>query len=166
MHASRYQRTGDPLYHPEGSREATDERFWSRVNKTETCWLWTGRQTEGGYGWFTIGQRQVRAHRFAFYNGDIPVGGPGEGGLDHLCRVRLCVRPEHLEEVTQAENNRRAETVAAMRAAKAEKYRTHCRQGHPRIPENTWCSKTGITACRPCRRERYRRKREGSHIAT
>lgn len=84
-----------------------DERFWSKVNKTETCWLWTAALDRHGYGVFGVakGRGSARAHRVAYelVNGPIP----GSLPLDHLCRVRACVNPAHLEPVTVAENNRR-----------------------------------------------------------
>jgi len=69
--------------------------------------------------------------------------------LDHLCRVRRCVNPEHLEEVTHQTNVLRGEGVAAINAAK-----THCPQGHPYDEKNTlvWM---GERLCKACRRERY-----------
>ena len=98
-HYSRWRRTGDPL----GRFQPTEVRFWRFVAKTDTCWLWTGA-TASGYGLFWD-ERQVRAHRWAYESevGPIPEGLQ----LDHLCRVPLCVRPDHLEPVTGAENMRR-----------------------------------------------------------
>jgi site-specific DNA-cytosine methylase len=82
-------------------------RFWSKVEKTDTCWLWRGALNEHGYGIFgrEASKDTVRAHRWAFENvvGQIPDG----LDLDHLCRVRHCVRPDHLEPVTNQENTRR-----------------------------------------------------------
>ena len=88
------------------------ERFWRHVNKTETCWLWTGTTggTESTYGYFRSTTRQqdskVLAHRWIYEQlvGPIPDGLE----LDHLCRVPLCVNPCHLEPVTHRENMRRA----------------------------------------------------------
>lgn len=76
----------------------TDEKFWTRVEKTETCWLWTGHMTHDGYG--TLRRRKIEqkkmlyAHRYAWMltHGLIP-----EGELVlHRCDVRNCVNPEHL----------------------------------------------------------------------
>ena len=77
-------------------------RFWAKVDKTETCWLWTGGQS-AGYGRFGFkGRPNLGAHRFAYelLVGPIPPG----LDLDHLCRVRNCVNPDHLEPVTRREN--------------------------------------------------------------
>lgn len=69
------------------------------------CWLWTATKTNG-YGVVSFGGRLTRAHRVAWElaYGPIPEDRPH---IDHLCRVRACIRPDHLEPVTQAENNRR-----------------------------------------------------------
>lgn len=83
------------------SRKTIEGRFWAKVNKTETCWLWLAC-TNHGYGYFGFQGRNKRAHRLAYEwaNGKIPDGLT----LDHLCRVRHCIRPDHLEVVTNKEN--------------------------------------------------------------
>ncbi len=92
---------------PKPTRE---ERFWAKVDRSGPggCWLWTA-STREGYGYFGLGRRDegmVDAHRFAYelLVGPIPAGLE----IDHLCRVRRCVNPPHLEAVTSAENKRRA----------------------------------------------------------
>jgi hypothetical protein len=88
------------------------ERFWSKVDRTGPggCWLWLGQVNRWGYGHFrrTLAPgiyRTVKAHRFAYA---LLVGPIPEGlTLDHLCGRRACVRPDHLEPVTNAENLRR-----------------------------------------------------------
>lgn len=100
-------------------------RFWSNVEKTDGCWLWTGGITSAGYGAFYPwpGSKQVSAHRFCYENeiGPIPVGLE----LDHLCRVRHCVRPSDLEPVTRQINLLRGDTIVAKQAA-----RIVCSEGH------------------------------------
>lgn len=79
-------------------------RFWSKVKKTSSCWEWTGALTHG-YGHLRVNSKDWRAHRFSYELefGQIPSGLV----LDHLCMNKSCVKPQHLEAVTQAQNVRR-----------------------------------------------------------
>lgn len=88
------------------------ERFWSYVDRSKTedgCWLWNGHRESNGYGRFRHDGRRSGAHRFA-YEAEV---GPIPDGLtiDHLCRVRHCVNPAHLEAVTSRENTRRRDDL-------------------------------------------------------
>lgn len=139
-----------------------DERFWEKVDKTETCWIWTGATTGTAsgspYGMFVPDarrsgpRRKVLAHRYAY---EQIVGPIAEGlTLDHvktLCRSTLCVNPAHLEPVTIAENIRRA-----------REGRTHCDRGiHSWTDDNIYVQpSTGGRTCRACQRERQRAARE------
>lgn len=89
--------------------QVAPSRFWERVEKTPTCWLWHGKFNGVGYGQLHIGQVSFLAHRFSYEL----VFGPIALGLhiDHLCRNRRCVNPAHLEPVTMQENLRRGRKV-------------------------------------------------------
>jgi hypothetical protein len=101
-HHMKLWRYGDP-YH---RQPTTLERFWTKIRRDENgCWLWQAGLAHNGYGHLKVGRRTVKAHRFAY---ELLVGPVLEHlELDHLCRVRSCVNPAHLEPVTHAENVRR-----------------------------------------------------------
>lgn len=104
--------------------------FWAKVDKTQTCWNWTGGLTFYGYGRFNIDNTRWPVHRLAY---ELLVGPIPDGlVLDHLCRNRRCVNPEHLEPVTGRENTLRGVGPSA-ESARA----THCPAGHEFTPENT-----------------------------
>lgn len=118
------------------------ERFYE-PEPNSGCWIWFGNTAEG-YGY--IAGRG--AHRIAYelYRGPIPAGLQ----IDHLCRVRSCVNPAHMEPVTIRENLRRGQTIAAANAAKER-----CPKGH----EFTFYRQRGTRYCQPCRNEWQRAKR-------
>ena len=133
---------------------SNDERFWAKVKKTEECWLWIAYRNWKGYGTFgvrpTTGGRQyeiVQAHRYAY----LTLVGPITEGitLDHLCRVRHCVNPSHLEVVTNRENILRGIGPTARNARK-----THCVKGHAFTEQNTYQRKNESgKRCRICIKE-------------
>lgn len=125
------------------------QRFWSKVEKTSTCWLWRGPLNTKGYGLWHANGRRFMAHRtsYAIMGGAITK----EDQLDHLCRVRNCVNPAHLERVTNKINILRGEGLTAQNARK-----THCPNGHAYTPANTMLVKGGDghigRRCRECAR--------------
>lgn len=122
-----------------------------QYDPTTECWLWTAAQDGRGYGQIHIDGMPEKAYRVAYRL----FVGPIEGGLhiDHLCRVRPCVNPAHLEMVTLAENNKRQVHHNALK--------THCRNGHPYDAENTRYASYGYgRVCRICRAESTRTYRK------
>lgn len=153
LHYYRWKRTGDPVATPRFC--SLDERFWRYVNKTETCWIWTGALSKG-YGCFVVQQRPtkcVRAHRYSYES----IVGPIPDGLtiDHLCGNKSCVNPSHLEPVTIRVNVLRNNGPTAKNAAA-----THCKHGHPFDEVNTYIYKNkNARKCRACERLRMQLKR-------
>lgn len=106
MHLRRWQRHGDPNILLQEQGGDPKKRFWSKVDKTATCWLWIGALDAHGYGVFWLDGKLRKAHRVSYewQFGTIPVGLEP----DHLCRTTACVKPDHLEPVSHQENIRRA----------------------------------------------------------
>ena len=135
------------------------ERFWEKVHivpEASTypgpCWIWNAALVWDGYGRFKWEKKTLRAHRFCYQTlvSDVPP----ELNMDHLCRVRSCVNPYHLEPVTVKENLLRGNTLNAEMAAK-----THCLRGHPLSGINLYVvPKSGARACKECHRASQRRR--------
>jgi hypothetical protein len=132
-------------------KKSPEERFWINVKKTESCWLWTAFVAKNGYGQFSYDGKSIKAHRFAY---ELTVGKIPDGlQIDHRCRVRNCVNPNHLEAVTQRENILRGTAPTAVNARK-----THCPSGHEYTEDNTLVKTTGARICRTCHNFNKRRK--------
>ena len=129
----------------------TAARFWGKVTKTQACWTWVGERGRDGYGRFYLAGRRVSAHRIAYFLAGhiIPEGLE----IDHLCRIRWCVRPSHLEPVTHRENIKRSPLMGqgGFDLGSLHRHKTHCRQGHPYDEMNTYHPQyMARRVCRAC----------------
>lgn len=132
------------------------DRFWAKVDARGICWEWTAAKTSKvpgkGYGVIRVNGRCVVAHRLAW---ELLVGTiPADRVVDHLCRNRLCVNPDHMEIVTFAENVRRGSSGLYL------KHKTHCKRGHAFTPDNIYPKDGRHRECRTCRRLHVRAFRE------
>lgn len=133
------------------------DRLREKIEKLpDGCWRWTAALDKAGYGRIGVDGRRGKteyAHRITFkiHHGDIPDGTE----LDHLCRNRWCVNPDHLEAVTHKVNMYRgaAPAIQIMHAGK-------CKRGHDRTIENSYVYPSGRMICQICRRERRKGKIE------
>lgn len=135
------------------------ERIQSKMmpEPNSGCWLWTAAAFVSGYGAVRFDGRTSYAHRVVYEHerGPIPAGLE----IDHKCRNRLCVNPDHLEPVTKAENARRALPYSIPAAVAFQAAKTHCHRGHPFSGENLAFDKVGARRCRTCARENMRATR-------
>lgn len=147
-HYTRWLRNGDALVsHRPTYRQPAEERFWPKVDANGVCWEWTSARDANGYGRFD----SQSAHRWAWANlvGQIPDGLE----LDHLCRNRSCVNPDHLEPVAGIVNRARSYSVASINGRK-----THCINGHPFEGNNVMVRvKPSGRVARQCRACHYAR---------
>ena len=136
------------------------DRFWSKVNRggpvpadrpgLGRCWVWVAGKTAQGYGGFHPSKGSMElAHRWAYRVARGPI--PDGHVIDHLCRNRACVNPDHLEPVSNEENLRRGAGYALRNGMRDE-----CINGHRYTPENTYSDPRGGIRCRECARQRDR----------
>lgn len=132
------------------------DRFEKSINKTSgiygednqyptECWIWLKHKDTSGYGRIYWKEKEIGAHCFSyiFYIGDIPINFE----IDHLCRRRDCVNPDHLEAVTKQINIRRGKGPAAKHAKQ-----THCYNGHEFNEKNSRLE-GGRRRCKICKKQ-------------
>ena len=136
------------------------DHFWDKVSPEPNsgCWLWIGGCNGSGYGQLSFNGKQMAAHRWFYEHFKHPIPDYPIGILDHLCRVRCCVNPAHLEVVSNRVNVLRGIGYTAENARK-----THCPSGHPYSGDNLYVDPDGKRECRTCRRKyskKYSAKRK------
>lgn len=133
------------------------DRFWKKINKKDDCWVWTAGQDGHGYGMFfdSVKKVNVKAYRWSYENFIGLV--PNNLQLDHLCRNRICVNPNHLEPVTQQENIKRGE--AGKNLIEMQLSKVLCPKNHKYDKENTYIRPDGGRGCRKCRAEANKKQR-------
>lgn len=150
--------------HGKFPRQTPQERFWAKVDKNGPvpeykpelgpCWIWQGAPKREGYGEFHFEGRKQYAHRLSYQWSVRPI--PDGLHIDHLCRVRICVNPAHLEPVTTLENTMRGDGPRLT----GERGRTlpKCKHGHEFTEENTlWSQRANgrwRRQCKQCARDR------------
>ena len=126
-------------------------RFWSFVDKSGECWVWTG-WNNGRYPGFSVGRTKLYAHRFSYelHKGPIPEGAV----IDHTCRNKMCVNPAHLEAVTNQENVLRGDSPQVM-SLKRRPDQDLCGRGiHPWVPGAKRCAACKLESSRASRARR------------
>lgn len=158
-----------------GPSETAEQRFWKKVHKTDSCWIWTAAKNSRGYGSFWDGERLTCAHRFSYEIAKGMIDSRLE--LDHLCRNPSCVNPDHLEPVDHRMNMQRG--ITGLKSGAQQRAKTHCPQGHPYDETNTYINPTtGARHCKICKSsckkppqkaaeqtKRYRERRKMERLA-
>ena len=134
------------------------------IEPNSGCWLWMGQMFRNGYGKQKTlvrengyPRRWLLVHRFVYeyFRGPIP----SELQIDHLCRIRGCCNPSHLEAVSAKVNTRRGPRASV----------THCRYGHPYDQKNTYVNRTkrgDMRLCRECHRLQEAARRKAKRLAS
>ncbi len=128
----------------------TVERFWDKVEVTDSCWNWIGAHEPLGYGRFRVQGKLMLSHRFAYELLIDHITVPLE--LDHLCRNTRCVNPAHLDPVSHTENVRRG--IAGNEYTSL----THCKYGHSFSGDNLYLHGR-YRKCKKCTRRRKHEQR-------
>ncbi len=147
---------------PKRSVEQRLEIHAKKDNETG-CWIWNGSRCKDGYGTVSFvvhGKKIYLAHRMTYLHfvGEIP----DETEIDHICKNRACVNPDHLRAVSHQENIDNGDYKTTHR----NRVKTRCKRGHELSGENLFIAKNGSRQCKECRNSRDKgRPRHGKKVA-
>ena len=131
------------------------ERFILKIDIIPSCgcWMWLAYTNQFGYGVMGLNGKTFLSHRVSYlwHKGPIPIGTV----VDHICRHRSCVNPQHLRLLTPKQNAQGADH----RTNNSQLRKTHCPHGHPYDTENTYYTPKGHRRCRVCNRANVKRNR-------
>jgi len=135
------------------NKKQLPQRFTDKIdiNKQTGCWEWNACIDRGGYARIQYQDKFASAHRVVY---TLLCGEITDETLDHLCKIRHCVNPNHLEQVSNKENVLRGTGPTAVNARK-----THCKRGHELSGDNLVLWKSGGRRCRICVNEGKRKRR-------
>ena len=130
-------------------------KLWNKIKLDGECWIWQEGLDKDGYpNYIRFGGKRYRPHRLVYelYIGELDLNLT----IDHLCRNKICIRPEHLEQVSAKVNGLRGNTYQGINSRKI-----HCTQGHPYDKKNTYYrSDDGSRVCKICAKVWQRNRRE------
>lgn len=131
--------------------EQDAQNFWARVLKAPSCWIWLLSKNHKGYGEYGFRGVTVACHRFSWVLANGPI--PPDLQIDHICRVRHCVNPDHLRLLRPEQN--------ALLSPKHNAFKAYCPAGHPYTPGNTYLKRRSNgfeRVCKLCKSASERRR--------
>jgi hypothetical protein len=156
MHYARWRLHGDVSddWARRGTSDAKQRHVLMAKMRVDPlgCWAWTGTKTAAGYGQMRVAGRREYVHRISYqlHKGAIPDG----LAIDHLCRNRACINPEHLEAVHPKTNAMRGRAPGILAY-----WANRCFKGHEFTPKNTITTPSGHRRCRTCENASQRKYR-------
>jgi len=137
----------------------TLQRFFDKIQQSRLCWEWTSAQDLHGYSLFWCKQKTRLAHRVSYeiFKGFVP----HDLQIDHLCKNKKCVNPDHLELVTPQENMNRVDWKERITFNETK---THCPQGHEYTGKNLLISCYGSRVCKICKLQQSKESKRRARI--